>query len=170
MITAKPSTSVNPTSNSILERICQVLENLVWNFNIKQTFVDGDDTWFGILPADEFIIISTTNGLKGFSPGQLLFCRDMVLLIKHKVDWELIRQQNHMQINKDNIHENINRSDHNYKVGDEFIITNKIAYKYGNPFNGPFLITQCCKNGTVKLQSGSTYTTLFRSALGGTRL
>ena len=34
-ITDKPSTAGNTMSNAILERIHQVLGNLVWNFNIK---------------------------------------------------------------------------------------------------------------------------------------
>ena len=51
MITAKPSTSVNSTSNEILERIHQVLGNLVWNFNIKESYVDEDDPLLGILAA-----------------------------------------------------------------------------------------------------------------------
>ena len=45
-------------------------------------------------------------GKKGYSQGQLIFSRDMIHLIKHTEDWELIRQQKHMQINKDNIREN----------------------------------------------------------------
>ena len=39
-ITAKPSASANPTSNAILERIHQVLGNLVHTYNIKETYVD----------------------------------------------------------------------------------------------------------------------------------
>ena len=34
-ITAKPSNSINPTSNTIFEQIYQDLENLVRTFNIK---------------------------------------------------------------------------------------------------------------------------------------
>ena len=36
-ITAKPSSSVNPTSNAILERIHQVLVNIVRTCNIKKS-------------------------------------------------------------------------------------------------------------------------------------
>ena len=44
-ITAKPSTSVNPTSNAILEWICQVLGKLAHTFNTTETYVDKDDPW-----------------------------------------------------------------------------------------------------------------------------
>ena len=60
-ITAKPSTLVNPMSNKILERIQQVLGNLVRNFNIQQTYVDKNDPWTGILAAAAFAIRSKTG-------------------------------------------------------------------------------------------------------------
>ena len=37
------------TFNTILERIHQVIENLVRSFNITQTYVDKEDPWLGIL-------------------------------------------------------------------------------------------------------------------------
>ena len=83
----------NPTSNSILERIHQVLGNLLRTFRIQQTYVDKNNLLTGILAAAEFAILSTTNIQKGYSPRQLIFGRGMILPIKHRVDWELIRQQ-----------------------------------------------------------------------------
>ena len=51
----------------------------------------------------------------------------MILLIKQKVDWELIHQQKQVKINKDNIRANIKRDDHDYEVGDKAILTNNAA-------------------------------------------
>ena len=59
--------------------------NLVRNFKITQTYVDRDDALSGILAAEAFLIGSTTNRLKLYSPGQLLFVHEMILPIKHKV-------------------------------------------------------------------------------------
>ena len=87
----------------MLEQIHQFIGYLVRTFNITQTYVVKEEPWLGILDAAEFVIISTKNGLKGYIPGQLLFGRNMILPIKHKVDWKLIRQKNQTQINKDNI-------------------------------------------------------------------
>ena len=86
-ITAKPSTPGNPTSNEILEWIQKVLGNLVRSYNNTQTYVEKYDPWSGILAAAEFTIFPTTNRLKGYSPGQLVLDRDMILTIKHKVEW-----------------------------------------------------------------------------------
>ena len=69
LITAKPSTPVNPTSNAILERIHQVLGNIVRNFNMTQTNVEEDDPWLIILSEAAFAIISTKNRLKDYSPS-----------------------------------------------------------------------------------------------------
>ena len=102
-IIAKPSTSGNPISNAVLERIHQVLVNLVCTCNITHHYVDKYDPCTGILDTSESSILSTTNRLKCYSPGKLIFVHDMILPIKHMVDWRLIRQQNPAQINKDNI-------------------------------------------------------------------
>ena len=84
-ITAKPSTSINPTSNAVLEWIHQVLGNLVRNYNITQTYVGKDDPCSGILSAVAFEIFSTTNRLKSYSTGQFKFERDVIVMIKHTV-------------------------------------------------------------------------------------
>ena len=92
-ITDKPSTLGNPMSNAVLERIHQVIVNLVLTFKFfTQTYVDKNYPWKVILAAAEFEICPTTNRLKGNSLVQLIFGRDMILLVKHRVDWVLIRQ------------------------------------------------------------------------------
>ena len=61
-ITAKPSTSGNTMSNAVLERIHQVLGNIVRTFNIStQTYVDKNELWRSILAPAVFEIHSTTN-------------------------------------------------------------------------------------------------------------
>ena len=55
-----------------------------------------------ILAAAAFVIRSSTNRIKGYSPGQLIFGRGMILPIKHRMDWELICQKKQTQINRDN--------------------------------------------------------------------
>ena len=74
-------------SNAVLERIHQVLGNLVWKFNIQQTYVDKNDQWTGILDKAAFGILSTNINQKCYSTVQLIFGRDMILLIKNRVDW-----------------------------------------------------------------------------------
>ena len=54
-----PSTPENPTSNSILEWIHQILGNLVRTFNTKDTYVYEDGPWLENLEAAVFTILST---------------------------------------------------------------------------------------------------------------
>ena len=90
-----------------------------------------------------FAICSITNRKKGYIPGQLIFGRDMILLVKYRVDWGLIRQQKKTQINRDNSRKNRHRFDYDYKVRDKSMLNNYLEYKYETPYKGPFVITQC---------------------------
>ena len=67
-------------SNAILERIHQVIGNLVRNFNAQQTYIGENEPWAGIWAASAFAIHSTINRHKGYITGQLIFGRDMILL------------------------------------------------------------------------------------------
>ena len=58
------------------------------------------------------------------------------------------------KINKDNIHENRNQVDHDYKVGDKVMLNSHALYKYKTPYKGPFVITWCWTNGTVTRKYG----------------
>ena len=79
----------------------------------------------------------------------------MILLINHKVDWELMHQQDQTQINKNYICENIKIVDQDYKVRDKFMFNNHAVYKYKTPYKGPFVINQCWANDTVTLKYGA---------------
>ena len=74
-------------SNISLERIHQVLRNLGRNFNIYQTYVDKYDPCTDILSAAAFAISSKNNRVKGYSLGQLVFGRDIIIPIKREVYW-----------------------------------------------------------------------------------
>ena len=67
----------------------------------------------------------------------------MILPIKHKVYWELLRQRNQAQTSKKNIRKNIKRDEHDYKVGDKVMLNNSNEYKQETPYTAPFVITQC---------------------------
>ena len=82
-------------------------------YNIKEAYLYQDDPCSGILAAAAFAILSTSNMLKGFSPGQLVFGHEMFPLVKHTVYWELIGQKTQMHISKYNIHKNSKILDHN---------------------------------------------------------
>ena len=128
-----------------------VLGNLVRTYNIKDIYIDKYDPWSVILVATAFSILSTKNRLKGCSPGQLVFDCDIILLVKHTLDWELKFQRNQVQINKYDIRKNSKIVDHDYKVRDKFMPNNNASFKYDIPYKGLFDIAQHCSNGMVGL-------------------
>ena len=85
--------------------------------------------------------------------------RDMIVPIKHRVDWELIFQQKQTQINRDNTQDYRNKVDYYYKFRDKIILTNNTAYKYETPYKCPLVITHKFNNGKVMLQCGAIKTT-----------
>ena len=121
--------------------------------------MDKNYPWTVILDAAAFVIHLTTSRQKGYSLGQLIFDRDVIIPKKHRVDWELIRKQKQTKINRDNACKNKHTVDYDYKVGDKVILLNHTAYKYETPYSGTFLITKCFTNGTVMLQYGTVQMT-----------
>ena len=71
---------------------------------------------------------------KYFSPGQLIYLRDIILPIRNIMVWELIYQKNQMQINKYTIHKNRHKIYHNYKVIVNVMLTKHTAYKSGKSY------------------------------------
>ena len=57
----------------ILEIIYSVAGNLVLKHNIQYTYVDEDEPRMGILSDAAFENFSTENGLKCYTPVQLIF-------------------------------------------------------------------------------------------------
>ena len=51
-------------SNAALERIHQILENLVHNLNISQIYIDENDPWTGILAAESFAILINNKSVQ----------------------------------------------------------------------------------------------------------
>ena len=55
-IKTKPDSPGNPHANKTIERIHQVIENIVQTYNLQETYVDDSDLWVGILSAAAFSI------------------------------------------------------------------------------------------------------------------
>ena len=78
-IKAKCETKENPQENSILERIQQVIFNLVRTFDLKNNYLDEDDPWLGILVATSFSVRSMYHTTLQAMPCQMVFGHDMIL-------------------------------------------------------------------------------------------
>ena len=151
-----PTTSCNPQSNSIIERVHQVLENSLKTFELEQQELDEHDPWSIFLSSCAWAIRSTYHTVLESTPGQLVFGRDMLLPIQFKADWARIRQNKQKQINAWNERENAQRLTHEYKLGDKVLVENSgIQRKLSNPRKGPFEVIKTHTNGTVSIQRGA---------------
>ena len=103
-IKKKPITTRNPQANAIVERIHQVLGNMLRTFNLEEE--EEEDPWKGILSVVAFAVRSTIHTTMKKTPGQVVFKRHMILNITHQADWELIKQRRQRLIDKNNKMEN----------------------------------------------------------------
>jgi transposase InsO family protein len=154
-IKGKPITVRNPQANAIVERVHQVIGNIIRTFELENNYLDEDDPWKGILSATAFAIRSTFHTSLKSTPGQLVFGRDMIFNIQHIANWEYIKQRKQKIINLNNQRENSKRVQHVYKVGDKVLLNRGTENKYESPYQGPFEITQVNDNGTVRLKVNS---------------
>ena len=153
-IKAKLTTVKNPQANSVLERVHQVLGNMLRTKNLKKLCANKkEDVWDNILPSIAWAIRSTHHTTLGATPTQLVFGRDMVHPIQHVVEWDLIRTNKQHMIDTANLNENKSRVDWDYKEGDKVLtFDNDISRKLDSPTKGPYEIKQVHCNGTLTIQ------------------
>ena len=154
-VKAKPITVRNPQANAIVERVHQVIGNIIRTFELENNYLDEKDPWKGILSATAFAIRSTYHTTLQKSPGQLVFGRDMIFNIKHAANWKIIQANKEQKIAKNNANENKKRIFHEYKVGDKVLLHRGTENKYETPYQGPFEVLKVNDNGTVRLMINS---------------
>jgi hypothetical protein len=83
-VKAKPITVRNPQANAIVERVHQVIGNIIHTFELENNYLDDNDPWKGIRSATAFAVQSTFHTALQNTCGQLVFGCDMILNVKHK--------------------------------------------------------------------------------------
>src|SRR5210317_1943070 len=151
-IKPKPITVRNPQANAIVERVHQVIGNIICTFELEDNYLDKTDPWKGILSATAFAVRSTFHTTLRKTSGQLVFGRDMILNVKHEADWEYIRQRKQKLINQNNQNKNAKQIPHVYNVADKLLLARRNKNKYKAPYDGPFTILRVFDNGTVCLK------------------
>ena len=162
-------TTANPQANAVVERIHQVIGNMIRTMGLEEMYLlpPPSDPFAGVIAAIGYAIRSTWHTTLRATPGQIVFGRDMVLNIRHIADWHAMSQRRQLVASNNNQRENRRRIHHQYNVGDEVL---KIR---GNPkdgtfrstleamYEGPYEVTQVHANGTVTIRrtvrSGARY-------------
>jgi len=148
----KPITTRNPQANAIVERVHQVIGNMIRTFELEDNYLDEDDPWKGILAATAFAVCSMYHTTLQKTLEQLVFSRDMICNIEHEAHWEYIRQHKQALIKKKNQYENAKQIPYTYQVGDKVMVKKGTENKCEQPYAGPYPILKVNANGTVQLQ------------------
>ena len=151
----KPNTAYNPQANGIIERVHQVLNDMLRTFELENQQLDSREPWTRFLSASAFAIRSTFHTTLGATPGQLVYSRDMLLPIKFNYDWASIKMRRQHEIARNNKRENKSRIPYQFKVGDKITLDKpgKIR-KLSTPKLGPFTIERVHNNGTITIRKG----------------
>ena len=150
------TTSYNPQSNGIIERVHQVLNDALRTFELEEQDLPDKDPWTPFLAATCFAIRSTYHTTLGATPAQLVYGRDMILPLTFKANWSAIRQRRQTEINRNNARENRSRIAHTFSVGDK-VSKGKpgIIPKLRRKRDGPYEVTAVYDNGTVRIRHGA---------------
>ena len=124
-------TTANPQANAVVERIHQVIGNMLRSFDMETCYLMPPpfDPFEGIIAAISFAIRSTWSTTMRATPGQLIFGRDMLLNVQHLVNWHYMQTRRQKIADENNARENSKRVPHEHKMGD------KVLKAHGNPSN-----------------------------------
>ena len=152
-ITRKLITTRNPQANAVVERIHQVIHNMIRTAGIKgESDLDQDFRWNGILSAVRQAVTSTVHTTSRATSTQLVFGRNALLNISFQADWQYIKDRKQKLIIQNNKKENAKRIPHEYGVGARVMIKQDPNRKHSSDrYTGPFAVVQVNNNGTVKL-------------------
>jgi hypothetical protein len=152
----KRSLEYNPQSNGIIERVHQVLGDMLRTFQLEERELNNDDPWSEFLAAIGYAIRCTYHTTLEATPAQLVFGRDMFLPISFEANWAKIQQRRQKEIDRNNERENRSRILHNYQVGDKVLLDKPgILRKMTVPRQGPYQVEQVHTNGTIRIRRGA---------------
>ena len=159
-VNPKPTTVKNPQSNGLHERthlvICEMLR-------IQSLYVPKQSTAEKeinrILQCTAWAMRTTPNMVTKYSPGNIVFNRDMIFHKTVVANWELIQSRRRAQQTKDKIRENRSRTNYQYKVGDSVRIVTTVRERrgklFGHEHKGPYDIVAVHNYGTVDIKRGN---------------
>ena len=146
-------TTRNPQANAMVERIHQVIGNMINSMQIRDSDSLGECGWQGIMAALRQAVRSAVHTTTRATPTQLVFGRDAILNVGFEADWQYIKDRKQHRILQNNAKENESRIVHEYQVGDRVMVRQKPNRKYGTDKQiGPYTVTRVNEdNGTLRL-------------------
>jgi hypothetical protein len=156
-ITRKPTTVKNPQANGILERVHQVLGQMLRTAKLGMANSVTPDDVDVFLDNVAWAIRSTYHTVLKASPGVAIFGRDMLFDITFVADWRKIGERRQSLTNLGNQHKNAKCIDYDYKIRDKVLVINKGILRKAESAYGkePWTINTVHTNGTIRIQCGT---------------
>jgi hypothetical protein len=156
-IKRKPTTVKNPQVNGILERVHQVLGQMLCTAELVMADSVTPDDVNVFLDNAARAIRSTYHTVLKASPGAAIFGQDMLFDIPFMADWHKIGKQRQSLMDRGNQQKNAKQIDYDYKVGNKALvikegILRKAESTYGKE---PWTIITVHTNGTIRIQHGT---------------
>ena len=149
------STSKNPQSNSICERMHQTVGNVLRVLlysNPPQNMTQARDIVDQALATAMHAMRVTTASTLGSTPGALAFSRDMFLNVPLIADWHTIAQRREQYVNDNLRRANRKRRQYDYAPGQKVLKKVHDPAKLGVRTTGPYNIEQTHVNGTLTIE------------------
>jgi hypothetical protein len=155
-IKKKPTTVKNPQANAVLERVHQVIANMLRTSSLDMAETVDPDAVSDFLDNAAWAIRSTYHTVLKSSPGAAIFGRDMLYDIPYLADWNKIGEHRQVQTDRNTARENAQRANFDYKVGGQVLVRKDgILRKAESKYTGPYKITTVHTNGTIRIQRGA---------------
>ena len=155
-IEAHPTSTKNPTANAICERvhltIGNVLRTLMHTRNPNRPTDVDEIIEQALATAMHATRVAAHNSLNKWSPGALVFQRDMLLDIPLIADIMAITTQRELKINNSLLKANAQRLTYDYHVGEQVLLKVPDPAKMDERWEGPYRIEQVHVNGTVTIR------------------
>jgi hypothetical protein len=124
----KPTTLKNPQVNAILERLHQVLGQMLCTSKLDMAETITPDDVDVFLDRAAWAICSTYHTVLKASPGAAIFGRDMLFDIPFIADWNKIGDYRQRQTDLSMARKNSKQVDYDYKDGDKVLLTHEVSY------------------------------------------
>ena len=156
------STSKNPQSNAVCERIHQTVENvlrtMIHSHPQQLNMAQAKDIVDAALASAMHAMRTTGATTLGSAPGSLAFSRDMFLNVPLVADWQAIARAREQHVNENLRRANMKRRQYDYAPGQQVLKKVHQPTKLGERTTGPYRVEQVHVNGnlTIKLRPGVT--------------
>ena len=150
-----PTTSRNPASNGICERMHQTVGNVLRTLvhtEPPRTLGDAKAMVDNALATASHAVRTNISQVTGYSPGALAFHRDMLLDVPLIADLMAIRDKRQLSVDVNLRRVNAKRSSYDYQQGQTVLKKRHEWTKLGERWDGPYPIQRVHVNGNVTIQ------------------